>query len=150
MRSKSDRISASDAAPILRGVLRLGRRLRAERTETGISLAGIGLLASLERNGPLPAARLADSEGLQAQSVTRLLAALDAAGCIARHRGETDRRETIVSLTEQGRALLQAEMHARRSWLAQAMTACLSEEECAALRAAAPVMLKLADAGGRA
>jgi DNA-binding MarR family transcriptional regulator len=133
-----------DIAAILRGVLWLGRRLRAERQPSGVSLSGIGLLSSLHRLGPMSAVRLADVEGLQAQSLSRLIASLERAGCIERRRSETDRREIVIALSPRGREALAEDMRGRRLWLEQAMAQALDETERETLLHAAGAMLKLA------
>jgi len=134
---------------ILRGVLSLGRRLRAERPEGSASLSAIGLLSTLHRLGSMPAVRLATEEQLQPQSLSRLLAALDRDGLIARTPGEIDRRELVIALTEHGRAALAADMRARRDWLERAMAATLTDEERERLLRASDAMLKLAGYDGR-
>jgi DNA-binding MarR family transcriptional regulator len=133
-----------DVAAVLRGVLRLSRRLRSERPPGGITSAAVGLLGTLRRLGPMPAARLAQAEGLRAQSLSRLIARLERAGCIARTRDAADRRLIAIALTERGREVLAADMSARRRWLKAAMAASLTKAERRRLVAAARLMLKLA------
>jgi DNA-binding MarR family transcriptional regulator len=131
---------------IVRGVLLLGRRLRAARPEGSDSLSTIGMLATLHRLGPMPARRLAFEERLQPQSVTRIVAAMERDGLISRRRSEIDRREIELALTERGRTVLREDIKARRAWLEQAMDACLTEDERRTLAEAAGIMLKLAHA----
>ncbi|WP_159992711.1 MarR family transcriptional regulator [Roseomonas sp. 18066] len=137
-------VEVQDSATILRAVLSLGRRLRAAQPAGGISLSGMALLGTLSRQGPMPAARLAEAEGLQAQSLTRLIAALERAACIARRRSEADRREIVITLTERGKAALAEDLQARRLWLERAMAEALGAAERGALQQAAGAMLKLA------
>jgi len=134
-----------DGTTILRGVLRLGRRLRSERPPSKVSPSAIGLLSTLRRLGPMPAVRLAAEERLQAQSLSRLIASLEASGCIERKHNEADRREIVLSITKRGREILTADMNARRRWLEQAMSASLTKDERQTLAKAASIMLKLAD-----
>lgn len=141
-------METEDTARILRGVLSLGRRLRAERPQGSASLSAIGLLGTLHRLGSMPAVRLAAEERLQPQSLSRLIAALERDGLIARAPGKADRRELLISLTDRGRAALAADMGARRQWLDRAMAATLTEAERALLQQAATVMQKLADYDG--
>jgi DNA-binding MarR family transcriptional regulator len=134
-----------EAALIVRGVLSLGRRLRAERPSGSPSLSAIAILGTLRRKGPMPAARLAVEERLQPQSLTRLLASLEKEGLIARTPGETDRRERLVALTEAGRDMLAADIEARSRWLGQAMAAALTPAERETLIHAAMLMAQLAE-----
>ena len=138
----------NEAARIVRGVLSLGRRLRAERPQGSASLSAISILATLRRLGPIPAARLAAEERLQPQSLTRLIASLEQEGWIARVRSEVDRREIMIALTQDGDRALAADMRARRIWLERAMAATLSKAERDTLLKAAEVMLKLTGHAG--
>ena len=133
-----------DAALIVRGILSLNRRLRAERPPGSVSLSALGILGTLRRKGPMPAARLAVEENLQPQSLTRLLASLEEDGLIERTTGVTDRREKLVALTEHGRAMLVADIDARSLWLSLAI-ADLEPQERDTLLQAAMLMAKLAE-----
>lgn len=129
---------------IVRGVLALGRRLRAERPDGSASLAAISLLRTLKRTGSVPVSRLAAEERLAPQSLTRLIAELEQAGWIQRERNEADRREILISLTPKGGDVLANDMHARTAWLEEALAAALDDGERDALGKAAHAMLKLA------
>src|SRR3569833_2882517 len=83
-------------ALIARGVLRLARRLRVEAPAGEVSTAALGLLAPLHREGPMPGVALAQAEGLQPPSLTRLLAGLVAGGMIERTSDPADRRNLII------------------------------------------------------
>jgi DNA-binding MarR family transcriptional regulator len=135
------------AVELLRAVLALGRRLRARRPRGGVSLSGMSLLGTLARLGPQTAARLAEEEGLQPQSLTRIVAALEREGCIERRRSEADRREIVIALAPAGRDALAAELGARRAWLEQAIAGALTAEERTALRATAVMLARLARHG---
>lgn len=129
---------------IVRAVLRLGRRLRAQRPATSVNLSQLGVLATLHRLGAMPAARLADQEGLQPQSLTRVIAEMLAAGLIVRQRSTTDRRTLIIELTSKGRLALTRDISARRVWLERAMAVALNPTERALLTLSAELMLKVA------
>jgi DNA-binding MarR family transcriptional regulator len=135
-----------DTALIVRGVLRLGRRLRAER-QGSVSLSALGMLSTLHRVGPMPAARLAQAERLQPQSLSRLIAQLEREGLIKRRPGEKDRRTLILEITAAGRQILSRDMAARRAWLEGAMRRVLVPGEREMLAHAAVAMLRLADEG---
>ena len=137
-------VEDQEAAAILRAVLSLARRLRTEQPAGGLSLSGMALLGTLSRQGPMPATRLAEAEGLQAQSLTRLIAGLERGGCIARRRSQADRREIVIALTDRGRGALADDLAARCAWLQRAMAEVLAPPERAALQQAAAAMSKLA------
>jgi DNA-binding MarR family transcriptional regulator/uncharacterized glyoxalase superfamily protein PhnB len=132
------------SALIARAVLRLGRRLRAARPDSSVSLSTLALLTTLHRLGPMPAIRLASEERLQPQSLTRLLSAMEADGLIERAADPTDRRALVINLTREGRAAIARDLAARRAWLDQAMEMALTAAERDLLMQAAPLMLKVA------
>lgn len=140
---------SDDTAIIVRGVLRLGRRLRAERAGA-VSLSALAMLSTLYRVGPMPAARLAKAERLQPQSLSRLISQLERDGLIKRRPGEKDRRTLILEITAAGRQALSRDMAARRAWLEGAMRRALVPGEREMLAHAAVAMLRLADEGADA
>jgi len=129
---------------IVRAVLSLGRRLRAERPHGSASLSALGILSTLGRAGAMPATRLAAEERLQPQSLTRLITSLERAGWITRRRSTEDRREITIALTARGRRILDGERKARQAWLKRMISATLTAGERATLLEAADIMLKLA------
>lgn len=141
---------SDDTTLIVRGVLRLSRRLRSERPESTVSLSALSLLSTLYRSGPMPAARLAQAERLQPQSLSRLIAQLDRDGLIKRRPGKEDRRTLILEITEAGRRALSHDMTARRIWLEGAMRKVLVPGEREMLAHAAVAMLRLANEGEEA
>jgi DNA-binding MarR family transcriptional regulator len=129
---------------LLRSILALGRRLRAERPPGSLSLSGLGILGTLHRQGTLVATRLAAEERLQPQSLTRLLIDLERDRLITRKRSEVDRREIAISITAKGRQTLIEDMAARRAWLQAAMSNALTAPERETMLAASRIMSKLA------
>src|ERR1700744_1920145 len=139
---------SDDTALIVRGVLRLSRRLRSERPQSSVSLSAAGMLSTLHRMGPMPAARLAKAERLQPQSLSRLIAQMERDGLIKRRGDERDRRSLILEITAAGRQALSRDMTARREWLEGAMRRVLQPGERAMLAHAAVAMLRLGGRGG--
>jgi DNA-binding MarR family transcriptional regulator len=136
--------SENTSRAIVRAVLQLGRRLRAERPASSVSLSQLGVLATLHRMGAMPAARLAEHEGLQPQSLTRVIAEMQVAGLIARRRSTTDRRALIIELSRKGTMVLAHDIRARRAWLERAMAVALTTTERTLLKLSAELMLKVA------
>lgn len=133
----------AELASILRGsVMRLSRRLRFERTDTGLSLTQIATLGTLERHGPLTPRELAAHEKVQPPSMTRILAHLEERSLILRTPHETDGRQHLVTLTPTAKDLLKADRRQREAWLAKRLAE-LTQDERDLLRAAAPVIEKL-------
>jgi DNA-binding MarR family transcriptional regulator len=135
---------ANDVAEVRRAVMRLARRLRAERPADALSPNKISVLAHLHRNGPTTPGRLAAAEHQQPQTLTRVFAELERAGLIVRIPDEHDRRRTVLDLTSAGRDALAADMAVRDTWLAAAMAE-LTEVERELLHLVAPLMERLAD-----
>ncbi len=132
------------AALIVRGVLSLARRLRSERPRDSPGVSALSILSTLHRLGPMPAARLAEEERLQPQSLTRIILSLEEKGWIARTRSKEDRRAISIALTRKGLGALAADIKARRAWLESAMAERLTKAERDALLKATGAMLKLA------
>jgi DNA-binding MarR family transcriptional regulator len=124
--------------------MRLGRRLRMERPETELTSAELSVLGLLHQ-APMSAGELARAERVQPQSLTRTLAALEERGEIGRHPDSADRRRSVLSITESGRAVLLADVAQRDSWLAMAMAEQLSRAETVLLTMAGELMERLAE-----
>lgn len=135
--------STAGLASVLRvSVMRLARRLRAERLDDNLTLTQIAALGTLERHGPLTPRALAEHERVQPPSMTRVLAGLEERGLIARTPHETDGRQHLVLLTPEAQALVREDRRRREAWLARRLAE-LSVEERDLLRAAAPVLERL-------
>jgi DNA-binding MarR family transcriptional regulator len=128
-------------------VSRLARRLRVERlglggTETVLSDIQLAALAALERHGSMTPGELAEHEKVQPPSMTRVIAVLEERGLVTREPHATDRRQVILTVTADGKELVQRVRRRREAWLAQRLQE-LSPEEREILRAAAPILEKI-------
>ena len=133
----------AELASIMRvSVMRLSRRLRAERSDAGLTLTQIATLGTLDRHGPLTPRELAEHEKVQPPSMTRVLAHLEELGLIDRTPHESDGRQHLVSLTSSAHALLKEDRRRREAWLAQRLAE-LTPSERDLLRAAAPLLERL-------
>ena len=142
---------ARDALPtahaLRRSVTLLARRLRGLRAHREISGAKLSLLGHLHRAGrALIAADIARLEGLQPQSLTRIIAELDELGLIRRSPDDFDRRQMRIEITPRGQKLLAGNAIRQNVWLAAAMSAQLTAAEREMLRVAAGLIEKLAAA----
>jgi len=126
------------------GVMRLARRLRAERSSEGLTVSQLSVLGVLERQGPMSPTQLAASERVQPPSMTRVIAALEELGLVDRDSHRTDGRQSVIVLTDRGRDLLAEDRSRRQAWLACRLEE-LSPAEREALRTAAPIIERLAD-----
>src|SRR5437764_5247648 len=82
------------------GVMRLARRLRQQRTESGLTLTQLSALGTLHRQGPCTPGELAALERVQPPSMTRVITHLEERGLVARAAHPSDRRQVMVSLTD--------------------------------------------------
>ena len=102
-------------------------------------------LAALAKHHAMSPRELADYEKVQPPSMTRVLAALEEKGLVARSQHPTDGRQQIVTLTDEGAELLKQDRKRREAWLAQRLKE-LTPEERATLRQAAKILEKLSQA----
>ena len=129
----------------MRAVLRLARALRRSAPAAELTGGALALVATLYRKGPLSAVALARAEGLQPQSLSRLLVRMEADALIERAVDRDDRRCHVITLTPRGLGALDWAMTQRRRWLGSVMAERLSDAERATLLAAAEIMLRIAD-----
>ncbi|MFF2040144.1 MarR family winged helix-turn-helix transcriptional regulator [Kitasatospora sp. NPDC048239] len=123
--------------------MRLSRRLRHQRDEESLSPTEMGVLGTLARCGKATPGELARKEHVQPPSMTRIVAMLEEKGLVRREPHPEDRRQVVVSSTEQAEAILAESRRRRNAWLAE-LAEGLDEDEWAVLREAAPVLYKLA------
>ncbi|QWF21548.1 MarR family transcriptional regulator [Nocardioides sp. LMS-CY] len=141
---KVARSDAGLAAELRLSVMRLRRRLAGERhPDNELSINQMGVLGVLARRGALTVGELAVAERVQPPSMTRTVNCLEESGDVVKRPHETDRRQIVVELSEQGRGRVLADRDRRDAWLAQRLRE-LSPDERAVLRQAAPILDKLA------
>jgi DNA-binding MarR family transcriptional regulator len=135
------------AAALRVDVMRLARRLRAERDggADDLTLTLLAALATLDLHGPLTPGALAALERVQPPSMTRVLAELERRGLVARTPHPTDGRQVLVRTTDLAHERLAADRRRREAWLVDQF-AQLQPAELDALRAALPVLERLARA----
>jgi len=125
-------------------VVRLARRLRSEREPSNeLSIAAIGVLGVLIREGDMTIGQLAAHERVQPPSMTRTVTALVEDGYVERRPSAADGRSVIVALSEKGRETLLADRRRREAWLAQRLKT-FTPEERDLLRRATPLIERLA------
>jgi DNA-binding MarR family transcriptional regulator len=136
--------SNAELASVLRlSVMRLGRRLRKERSDESLTPSQMAVLGTLERHGPLTPRELAEHEKIRPPSMTRILAGLEALGLVDRAPHPSDGRQIHVSLTAAARQMVLADRRRRDAWLALRVRE-LTAEERATLEAAAEILGRLA------
>jgi DNA-binding MarR family transcriptional regulator len=129
-------------------VSRLARRLKVEQrlgasgSDPVLSDIQLAALSALERHQAMTPGELADYEKVQPPSMTRVIAVLEERNLVQRTAHPTDRRQVILTVTAEGRALVHRVRRRKEAWLAQRLDE-LSEAEVEVLRAAAPILEKL-------
>jgi DNA-binding MarR family transcriptional regulator len=132
-------------------ISRLARRLRVEQRvgvggpDPALSDIQLAALSALERHQAMTPGELADYEKVQPPSMTRVIAVLEERGLVRRSAHPTDRRQVVLTVTDEGRALVDRVRRRKEAWLTQRMHE-LSPEEVGILRAAAPILEKLSQA----
>lgn len=144
------RSDAGLATALRISISRLARRLRVERlglggAETVLSDIQLAALAALERHQTMTPGELAEYEKVQPPSMTRVIAVLEERNLVRREPHPSDRRQVILTVTAEGRALVNRVRRRREAWLTQRLQE-LSPEERAILRAAAPILEKISQA----
>ncbi|WP_405689702.1 MarR family winged helix-turn-helix transcriptional regulator [Streptomyces sp. NBC_00057] len=104
-------------------IKRLRARLRAESGQdaTGLTATQLGVLASVVREGPVTAARLAALERFSAQSVAQSPAVLKAAGPVHSEPAPQDGRNELMSADPSATELVDNLLAGRASLLARAI-----------------------------
>jgi DNA-binding MarR family transcriptional regulator len=111
----------------------LTRQLRYTAPPDGIGSARLGVLGALYLRGPMTPTELAAHERVKLQTLTRLLAELEADGWVAREPDSQDGRRTVLSLTRSGIRELTADVQRREASLAAAIEAALTPAQQANL-----------------
>ena len=132
------------AAELRVSLMRVARRLRAEKSDQDLTDGQFSVLALLDRNGPLTPRALAEFERVQPPSMTRTLAALLERGAIDRVGDAADRRQVIVRLTPAGSLAVEETRRRRDAWLSRRLDD-LDPKERAVLAEASEILRRIAD-----
>jgi len=136
--------ATSELASELRvSLMRLARRLRAERLDEGLTPTQLAVLGTLDRHGPMTLGELAAHEKVQPPSMTRTTAILEERGLLTRAPQEVDRRQVRIAIGDAGLALLREDRKRRDAWLAGRFDQ-LTSDERALLHQVAPLLDRLA------
>lgn len=134
---------AALAAPLRLAVGRLSRRMRQESND-GYSLTQLGVLATLDREGPQSLGELAAIEQVAPPTMTKAVATLTDLGLVAKTADPDDRRVCRVALTTAGRRELARIRGRRNAWLATRLDG-LAADDRAQLASVLPLLRALAD-----
>src|SRR5207244_7939997 len=127
-------------------LLRIGRELRREAREVGVSSEQVALLAAIKYKPGIGVRELAARERISPPAMTKHVDRLERDGLVTRTPSADDRRRVGVSLTEEGQRVLRRVRSRRTAWLAQRLRG-LSPEELAAIEAAVEPLRRLLPEG---
>ncbi|MEU5894755.1 MULTISPECIES: MarR family winged helix-turn-helix transcriptional regulator [Streptomyces] len=131
------------AADLTQVVGRLVRKLRSASPMNGLSPSQRSVLARLDRGGPTTTAELARAEFVRPQSMRMTVSALESMALIERAPDPDDGRQSVLSLTDQGRRTLTEGRAAKRGWLSEAVSAELDPAELRQLADAVVLLERL-------
>lgn len=123
----------------------VGQFIRRLRAEHGFSLMHGAVLGRLDREGPLSTADLAAAERVRQQSMAQTVSELEGQRLISRSPDPSDRRRTLLELTDEGRRVLVEDRRRREGWLANAIAQELSVDERDTLNAAVRLIVRLTE-----
>ena len=142
-------MSAHDASEAIGSAL-YGLATRAvRRLPRDMSLNSAATLATLDKTGPRRITDLAVAEGVTQPAMTVLVRVLEESGLVERTSDPSDKRVTLVSLTEAGASYVRARRQAGVDAYARLIDE-LTGDEVEALSAALPALRHLAELETRA
>jgi DNA-binding MarR family transcriptional regulator len=141
--SKDIRIDTLAVADGLRPVLlRVGRELRREAREVGVSPEQVSLLVAVKYAPGIGIGDLAARERVSAPAMSNHVDRLERAGLVTRTPSTDDKRRVGLSLTGEGQRVLRRVRSRRTAWLASRLGK-LDPAELAAVEAAVAPLARL-------
>jgi DNA-binding MarR family transcriptional regulator len=143
-RSQADRASAL-ALETRTLIGKLKRKLRDQAGHEGFTSSQASVLLRMEKDGPATVSNLARAEAMRPQSMSALIAPLEAAGLVCGAPDPNDGRQTLLSLTQKCRELIQERRAAKQDWLTKTILAKLSAQQQEQLAAALEILARLVE-----
>ncbi|MCU1528395.1 MAG: hypothetical protein JWP75_2158 [Frondihabitans sp.] len=131
------------ATDVRQSVLRLSRRLRQQKADTGISDAQLAALGFLLQNEPLTIGALSEHEGVTPPSMNRTVNNLVELGFVERGNDDDDKRKVVLRTTPAGASFVLETRRRRDEWLVPRL-AKLTVDERRALTEATRILRELA------
>jgi DNA-binding MarR family transcriptional regulator len=123
-------------------LLRVGRELRREAREVGVSPEQVSLLVAIKYAPGIGVGELAARERVSAAAMSKHVDRLERAGLAERKPSADDRRRVGLTLTDEGQRVLRRVRSRRTAWLASRLRG-LSPDELAAVEAAVEPLSRL-------
>jgi DNA-binding MarR family transcriptional regulator len=145
--------SESAAVLALAGELRalvgkLRRRLSEEASPGDFTPSQVSVISYLHREGAATMTTLARADGMRPQSMGAIIAALETAGFVSGSPDPSDGRQTILSLTDSAREIIEAGRAAKDDWLFRAIRANFDPAEQKQLAAGVDLLKRLTNLKG--
>jgi DNA-binding MarR family transcriptional regulator len=134
---------AEGLRPVL---LRVGRELRREAREVGVSPEQVSLLVAIKYAPGIGVGALATRERVSAPAMSNHVDRLERDGLVERTPSADDRRRVGLTLTDEGRRVLRRVRSRRTAWLASRLGR-LDPAELEAVEAAIGPLARLLDEG---
>lgn len=144
--SRSQADNASALALEMRTLIgKLKRKLRDQTGDEDLTSSQVSVLLRLENSGPATVSNLARAEAMRPQSMSAVIAPLEAAGLVSGVSDPNDGRQTLLSLTKKCRQRMQERRAAKQDWLTKAIQDKLSVQEQEKLAAALEALARLVE-----
>ncbi len=143
-RSQADRASAL-ALEMRTLIGKLKRKLRDQAGHEDFTSSQVSVLLRLEKDGPATASNLARAEAMRPQSMSAVIAPLEAAGLVSGAPDPNDGRQTLLSLTKKCRELIHERRAAKQDWLTRTILAKLSLQEQERVAVALEILARLVE-----
>src|SRR4051794_8544252 len=135
---------AGSASELRIATFRLARRMRTQRAVDSMSDGQFAVLAGLFLHGSHTLGELADRERVSAPSMNRTVNCLQESGYVRRSADESDGRKVVISLTDEGRAVVDETARRRDAWVEEALAE-LTPRERRTLSDAAKIMQRMVE-----
>lgn len=142
------RRSEATAERLQHAMKRLRARLRAESGQhaTGLTASQRAVLATVVREGPVTAARIAELEHVSPQSIAQCLAGLKTRGLVRSEADPRDGRKKLIRAETSASELIDSLMAGRSSFLARTIDQVIAADEREDLETAIDLLERLATA----
>jgi DNA-binding MarR family transcriptional regulator len=124
---------------------KLKRKLRGQAGHEDLTSSQVSVLLRLEKDGTATVSNLARAEAMRPQSMSAVIAPLEAAGLVTGTPDSNDGRQTLLSLTKMCRKRIQERRAAKQDWLTRTIQARLSAQEQEKLAAALEILARLVE-----
>jgi len=145
----TEKREGSAATELRESMVAVTRQMRRHRPDHGLTLSQMEVLSEVTRTGSISPAELAARLHVRVPALTDAINELVSRELLSRRQDDEDRRRQLIEVTPTGVALLDDDRAERDAWLNATMRENLTDLEFNLLMLVAPVLRKLAYAGGK-